>query len=101
MLNDNELFVDATSYGLLSAEVTVSWSTIAGGTYVFYVTIMTSNETARFTTSNMSVTYSVLYNQDYQISVVANTCAGNSTLVNTFINISKPVLLITIINVIS
>ena len=31
-----------------------------------------------FTTSNTSIQLPVLYNQEYNISVVANNCAGNS-----------------------
>ena len=42
-----------------------------------------------FTTPNNTIQLSVLYNQDYNISVVANNCAGNSTPTEVNVRIGK------------
>ena len=42
-----------------------------------------------FTTSNTSIQLFILYNQEYNISVVATNCAGNSTPTGTDIKIGN------------
>ena len=45
-----------------------------------FITITPPTESGSvFTTSNTTIQLSILYNQEYNISVVANNCAGNST----------------------
>ena len=42
-----------------------------------------------FTTANTSIQLFILYNQDYNISVVATNCIGNSTPTETNVKIGK------------
>ena len=59
--------------------------------YNYFITVTPSVESGptSFTTENSTFQLSVLYNQEYTVSVVANNCAGNSTPVTTTFNISK------------
>lgn len=44
---------------------------------------------SNFVTPNKTIELTVLYNHKYNITVVANNCAGNSLAVSTTFNISK------------
>ena len=46
-----------------------------------------------FTTPNNTIQLPVLYNQDYNISVVANNCAGNSAPAKINVRIGKLIIL--------
>ena len=48
-----------------------------------YLNIGQEGRTVVIITSNTSIQLPVLYNQEYNISVLANNCAGNSTLMHT------------------
>ena len=50
-----------------------------------------------FTTANTSIQLFILYNQDYNVSVVATNCAGNSTPTETNVKFGKMNALIKIV----
>lgn len=59
----------------------------------YFVTVIPLTEPEYIvTTHNTSIQLIVLYNQEYNISVVANNCVGNSTRFSTIFNISKFIL---------
>jgi hypothetical protein len=48
-----------------------------------------SDSVSTFTTANTSIQLFILYNQEYNVSIVATNCAGNSTPAETNIQIGK------------
>ena len=64
------------------ANVELNWESNEFADY-FFISIPHSGSTMIATTPNKSVEiFSLLYNQEYNISVVASNCAGNSTPAN-------------------
>ena len=71
--------------------VNVSWKTIGPNIDEQYIIAITSPVGSRsnFTTSNTSIILSVLYDQEYNISIVASNCAGSSARVTTTIGMFR------------
>ena len=67
----------------------MSWKTIGPIIDEQYIIVITPpvESGSNFTTSNTSIIVSVLYSQEYNISIVASNCAGSSARVTT--NIGK------------
>ena len=63
----------------------------AGEEHKYFIAVTPSVESGptSFTTENSTFQLSVVFNQEYTVSVVANNCAGNSTPATTTFNISK------------
>lgn len=74
-----------------TAHITVSLQNTVIGDHKYFVTVTPPVETgpSNFETRDETFQVTVLYNQEYNVSVVANNCAGNSSSVSTSFNISK------------
>ena len=75
-----------------SGDIVLLWNSLTSDLvdyYIITVSPLTDSEST-FTTPNTSIQLPVLYNQEYNVSVVASNCAGNSTPAEiTILNISK------------
>ena len=87
--------IDATPVGnqTVIVQVNVSVDDVKEE-HKYFVTVTPSVELGpivSFITENSTfqLEISVLYNHEYAVSVVANNCAGNSTVTTTTFNISK------------
>ena len=70
--------------------VTILWSPNDNDSVDYYIVSVTANTTeTSFTTSNTSVQLPLQYNQEYNITVIANNCAGNSTPTEMSMRIGK------------
>lgn len=63
------------------------WNSIPILTETYYITVSPTNAT--FTTLNTTLQLTAIFNQQYNISVIANNCIGNSTETITTVNICK------------
>ena len=70
--------------------MTILWSPNDNDRVDYYIISITTNtiETS-FTTFNTSIQLPLQYNQEYNISVIANNCAGNSTPAEMNLRIGK------------
>ena len=85
-------FNGSISVNVLSNEdnyysVNVSWKTIGPMIDEQYIIVITPpvESGSNFITSNTSIILSALYNQEYNISIVASNCAGSSARATTTI----------------
>ena len=88
----SEITVDtmSISYRNRLAYVTVLWKANRAGNHEYFITIMPPIKSgSNFLTTNDAIQLSVSYNQEYNFSVIANNCAGNSTPVSTIVTIGK------------
>ena len=68
-------------------DIVLQWNTSDLVDY-YIITVSPPVESgSTFTTPNTSIQFPVLYNQEYNVSVVANNCAGNSTPAETTVPI--------------
>ena len=65
--------------------VNVSWKSIRPGVNELYIIAITPpvESGSNFTTSNTSIILSLLYSQEYNISIVVSNCAGTIARVTT------------------
>ena len=86
--NESIAIVSGDSHGIaIGLEWTSSGATIVDS-YVINVSPPTAS-VSTFITANTSIQLFVLYNQEYNISVLATNCAGNSTPTETNFKIGK------------
>ena len=64
-----------------TGNVRLQWncSDVTANRFMIFITTPVHAGSELFTTSNTSIYLPVIYNQDYDVSVVASNCAGNST----------------------
>ena len=87
----NESIVTGDSHGV--AIIMLEWtSSDASVVDNYFINISPPIESvSSFTTTNTSIQLFIQYNQDYDISVVATNCAGNSTPTLTDVKIGKTI----------
>jgi hypothetical protein len=86
----------ATNGGKNGTAVVLEWlptasdtSLVSELTYIIVVFLSVVSPTSVFTTFNTSIQLFILYDQEYNITIVARNCAGNSTPAKTTLRIGK------------
>lgn len=95
--NESITIVSGDSHGIaIGLEWTSSDATIVDS-YVINVSPPIAS-VSTFTTVNTSIQLFILYNQEYNISVLATNCAGNSTPTETDVKIGNTLALIKLVS---